>query len=82
MFLLTLCRTKISSVAVSTVLPLAVGLEADVEGAELVGSMSKLGTGPCSCRVLSALIFPNAMQHNESRLVEAVVQFVELQFLL
>jgi hypothetical protein len=66
-FLLTLCRTKMSSVAVSTVLPLAVGLEADVEGApsEIVVSISKLGTGPCSCNVLSALIFPTTMQHNE-----------------
>ena len=70
MFLLTLWRTKMSSVAVSTVLPLAVGLEADVEGAapsELVGSMSKLGPGPCSSKALSALIFPRSMQHNEGR---------------
>lgn len=74
-----------SSVAVSTVLPLAVGLEADVEGApsELVGSMSgKLGTGPCSCKVLSALIFPKTMQHSESRFNEAVVENSELQLLL
>ena len=71
-----------SSVAVSTVEPLAVGLEADVEGApsELVGSMSKLGPGPCSCKVLSALIFLSAMQHNEIRIKEAVVQIMSFKF--
>lgn len=77
MFLLTLWRTKMSSVAVSTVLPLAVGLEADVEGApsELVGSMSRLGRGPSSSKAFSALILPRTMQHNEGRLIEAVVYF-------